>query len=194
MTKIEMIDQYIDKCEKCVENNDPNEAKIIENTILGIFTKDISGIRTGLDRFSARVVAPGSAVKYDYLGDVMLLKAKLEVYKAELEENEPIHNSPLISINNVNKNTNTNSVEIELNYDELIQIINSIPGDQLSNSEKEMLEDKINSVELQISKKDREKASAKLLGVLKFIADKSVDVGIALLPYMGKIAMAIQNL
>ena len=111
MGKIDSAQKYIDECTACLEAKDSQMAEKLENTIVGVYSKDIDGIKVGLDRYRARVVPVGKVIIYDYLGDIELLKAKLIHYKEELEaEACKIDNRtsiPAININNVNKNSNS---------------------------------------------------------------------------------------
>ena len=80
------------------------------------------------------------------------------------------NNSPTVS---VNQNTN---VSITISLEQTINLIESIPNDKLSSDEKEQLEGKL-------SKLGTEKEKSKVWDkVLKWIADKGVEVGIAVLP------------
>lgn len=49
------------------------------------------------------------------------------------------------------------------------------------------------SLELLTKSGDKEKASKKLGSILKYVADKGIEVGIALLPYLGEISKLLQG-
>ena len=60
-------------------------------------------------------------------------------------------------------------------------MIESIPNEKLSLDEKEQLEGKLSKLEIE---KEKSKVWDKAQSVLKWIADKGVEVGIAALPYI----------
>lgn len=198
MGLIDSIQKYIAECEECILGEDLKKAEELCNTIVSVYSKDISNIRTGLDRYKARVVGVGTVIKYDYLGDLKLLQAKLVHYKEELEREQMIikngSNIPAININNVNENSNSaNATNLtQITYEQVIESIHALPDSNLSDTEKEQLEDKIGSIELAIKNKDKKKALDKVGSVLKFITEKGVEVGIAVLPYLGQIAQSLQ--
>ena len=63
----------------------------------------------------------------------------------------------------------------------------------MSKEDKESLEEKVASLELLTKSGDKEKASKKLGSILKYVADKGIEVGIALLPYLGEISKLLQG-
>ena len=74
-----------------------------------------------------------------------------------------------------------------------LERINNLPDDILSKEDKESLEEKVASLELLTKSGDKEKASKKLGSILKYVADKGIEVGIALLPYLGEISKLLQG-
>lgn len=198
MGKIDSAQKYIDECTACLEAKDSQMAEKLENTIVGVYSKDIDGIKVGLDRYRARVVPVGKVIIYDYLGDIELLRAKLIHYKEELEAEEfkadMRASIPAININNVNENSNSANASnyTQVSYEQVIEFIHALPDTSLSASEKEALEDKIGALELAVKNKDKKKAIDKVGGVMKFLVEKGVEVGIAVLPYLGQIAQTLQ--
>lgn len=80
---------------------------------------------------------------------------------------------------------------MNFNLDQTIENIHFIPETVLSKSDMDILEDKLSAFELILKKKDKAKLFDKLGRVIKFVADKGVEVGIAVLPYLGEIAKYI---
>ncbi len=72
-----IVFEYIDRLEAAI-----NEGRCSDDLILDTVAtfSDIEGIKKGLDRYRARVIAVGSSVKYDNLGDARRLKDKLRRY------------------------------------------------------------------------------------------------------------------
>ena len=62
-----------------------------------------------------------------------------------------------------------------------------------SNELKE-LEEKLSAIEVARTSGNKEKIVGKVGNVLKYIADKGIEVGIAALPYLGEISKLIQNM
>lgn len=186
-----LIEDYVFKCEKCLEANDLKDAQELVKIITSVYLKDIPTIKEGLDINKNVVTVPGASVKYDYIGDIRILKEKLIAYKVELYEKDTKPDSPLIAINNNNVNDNNSNSVVCIDFNNITKIINEIPDTNICLAEKEQLEDKINAIELLLQKNDKKKAQDKLWSILKFVMEKGIDVSIALLPYLGQIATAI---
>ena len=82
---------------------------------------------------------------------------------------------PLVS---VHQNSNIN---ISIDFDQTITKIESIPYDILSQEEKEQIEGKLSGLK---AEQDKSVLWSRIQGILKWLADKSIDVGIAALPYI----------
>lgn len=177
-SKIKLIDAYIEKCEKC---KDYSVAKNLTDTIVSVFKNDIADITDGLDSYNPVHVYEnlnGENVRIDYISDVKLLGEKISYYKASLEyeiDKLQKNNVPFVS---VNQNTN---ISIALSLEQTINLIESIPNEKLSPDEKEQLEGKLSKLG---TEKEKSKVWDKAQSVLKWIADKGVEVGIAALPYI----------
>jgi hypothetical protein len=64
----------------------------------------------------------------------------------------------------------------------------------ITNNDKEILEDKIAALEMASKTQNKDKVIGKLGNLLKDIIDKGIDVGIAVLPYLGEIAKKVQSM
>lgn len=202
MTKLEFIQSYIDKCISC-ENNILAESLVME--IEGVFTDEIPRITNQLNRYSW-----GIGTDVDYMHDVKLLQQKLENYKINLIDKEikaqrnleTLRLQEAISKNKIqvnayggsaNSNSTANSsstVTVEIN--QIINAINEISPDILSDTNKEELEEKLAAIEVAKISGNKEKLGNKVGNVLKYIADKGIEVGIAVLPYLGEISKLIK--
>ncbi len=202
MGKIESLCDYIKQCDSCISDSDRNEAEKLANKIIGIYSDEISNITANLDMYFPHF----GGVSVDYLGDIEILKAKLVNYKDNLEltETQKIKDleklklqQSIMTINNTATNANENTASsvatsnVKVSFEQVIENINDLPNDILTQDEKDELEDKLAGIESALKKKDKVKLSAKLGGVVKYIADKSFDVGIAVLPYLGEVAKYI---
>ncbi len=179
-SKIELIDEYIEKCKNCSSN----DSKKIVKDIVSIFKNDIHDITQGLDSCDQLHMwegLNGKNVKLDYDGDVKLLSQKLIYYKASLEfELEKVRNNsnPLVNV------TQNNNVSISISFEQTITAIEALSDGELSQDEKELLEGKLSKLK---TEKDKSKLWEKAQSVLKWIAEKGIEVGIAALPYIAEV-------
>ncbi len=180
-SKIELINNYI---EKCNTHSDRDCEQLVQN-IVAVFKNDIKDITQGLDSYDQVHILEGlngKKVNLDYYGDIKLLKQKLEYYKATLEyelEKTKDSNTPLISVSQ----NQTNQISINISLEQTITAIEAIPDEKLSQDEKEQLEGKLSKLN---TEKDKSKLWEKAQSVLKWIADKGIEVGIAALPYIAE--------
>ena len=116
----------------------------------------------------------------NYLGDIRLLKAHLINHKANLENNLSFIEGVTSQIFNIHQTQKTD-VSITITLEQTINLIESIPDEKLSPDEKEQLEGKLSKLG---TEKEKSKVWDKTQSVLKWIADKGVEVGIAVLPYI----------
>ena len=113
-------------------------------------------------------------------------KAKSEQEQRELEklrlQVELKRNN--ITINNANTNENYNNIEVSFNTArDRINSMTSLPNEEI-----EEIQKRINELEEIVNSKDsKSKKWSKAKEIIKWIADKGVDVGIALLPLILKI-------
>jgi len=97
----------------------------------------------------------------------------------------------LIISNNSTANANA---AVTISISNTIELINQLPPDVLSDKEKEELEEKLSAIEVAKTSGNKEKLAVKVGNVLKYIADKGIEVGIAALPYLGEISKFIQSM
>ena len=180
-SKIELIDEYIKKCETCTEC----DSRELVHSIVSVFGKDIKNLTDGLDSYDKLHMwegLNGKKVHLDYFGDIKLLQQKLTYYKSSLEyELEKLKNTNQPSINLTQNQTN--QISIIINFEQTISAIESIPDEKLSQDEKELLEGKLSKIN---TEKDKSKLWKKAQSALKWIADKGIEVGIAALPYIAE--------
>lgn len=178
-SKIELINEYIERCEKCTQEN----AKSLVDEIVAIYEYEIKGIITNLKSYG-----PGhrNISEIEYLDDVKLLKAHLSNHKANLENNLRFNEGTPSQIFNINQSQNA-EISISITFEQTISAIEAIPDETLSQDEKELLEGKLSKLN---AEKDKSKLWKNAQSVLKWIAEKGFEVGLAALPY---IAEAIKN-
>lgn len=189
MDKLEFIDSYIKQCDEIIAANDYNGAKSLSTDIVSTFKNEIDNIKDELDNYSLSGFY--SSRKTDFLGDLKLLKQKLKNYYYTIRaENEKMQYElemarlaqPILTASAEAKQTVNNNISISL--PSVIDAIDGVPKEELSEGEKKEIKDLLYSLEGIKSTKDRNMFWEKAKGLLKYLLDKGIDVGIAILPYI----------
>ena len=115
------------------------------------------------------------------------IKAKLETFKATgyqiHNENQRVENQP---INITNNNNLDNQIMINVSFEQVRKTIEDMSS--IGEQEIKEIKEKINIIEDIISANDTKRSKwSKVAPILKWIADKGVDVGISILPLILKI-------
>ena len=131
------------------------------------------------------------------LRGVQLFSIKPTVYGIDLIERierktslssyeEDFSRSAILSLGNINNsNVVINSNNVSITLTDTVLKINELPDSVLSKEEKEEINSLLNEINSQT--KDKQTRWEKIKGILKWIADKSVEVGVAVLPYLSGI-------
>ena len=111
-----------------------------------------------------------------------MMKAKLETYKYQMNAVQlpkpEISNSQVVNV--------TNSVNVNITFEQVRKEVEEMTS--LTNEQTQEVLDKISEIEEVVKSKDSKKSKwEKVKPVLTWLADKSCDVGIALLPLLLKI-------
>lgn len=182
--KIEFINQYIARCD-AVENQ--VQAENLQREIISVFSDDIPGISKSLHRASFDFNQPATI---DYLSNISILKKKLEYYKLSAERTNEIiqetKEAPAIVVNQYNQNSNTQNVtvSVQTNLEIALQQIDALPNQALSDDEKDLLRGKLTRIE---EAPDKPSKWEKAKNVLKWVIDKGIEVGTAVLPYIAEV-------
>lgn len=191
------VQNYINMCNEALTQVQASE---IQAKICRIFSKEIPDIEDDLE-WSESTKAILSYDAYttptNYIKNLSMVKDKLERYLVECDAIE-IENARKLEIARASNgsfnitqnqnNTQSQNVNISVTIEQVFESIKQIPEEVLQQDEKDELEDKISAVETAKATKDKGKLASKIGAVLKYIADKGVEVGIAVLPYLGDIA------
>lgn len=200
MEVVKLLDDYIEKLDNAQNLSSSDLGRLIEEITRVVFD-DSEVMELCLNYYS-------SYNEYDdFLSDVQKLKAKLKYKRATIidenktteeheqreieklrlqvelaKESSAVHNH---NINNVeNKNIINNTMNIS--FEDARKTINDMSS--LSENEIEEIQSKINALEEIVnSKESKSKKWSKAKDIIKWVADKGVDVGIALLPLILKI-------
>lgn len=179
--KIQMLDEYIDKLEEAISDNNISVAEYLQREIIATFDGEIPNLCRELDNYSLAGFY-GRDNPVDFIGDAKLLKSKLRNYKLNLGAHliQPFTDgNGSVQVTQTVQQDVKNTITITL--EQTIKNINDLSSDSLSDEDKEILCGKLATLSTEKSKESKwEKAK----GILKWIADKSVDVGIATLPYL----------
>lgn len=192
--RIKKLDEHIEECKNVLKNNIPREA-----------VNQIENIKKAYEGTKKFTVEP----YYDYinlipsilydspeqLNRLEKLILQMEVYRAELMDEYNMQqnqtNSQNININNQNNNTANASINQNITIKSTIEDINKIPDNILDKEAKEDLEEILYSIEA-LKDKEKDKAKEKIFKALKYIIDKSFEVGIAILPYLGEVSKILR--
>ena len=200
MEVVKLLDDYIEKLDNAQNLSSSELGQLIEEITRVVFD-DSEVMELCLNYYL-------SYKEYDdFLSDVQKLKAKLKYKRATIidenktteeheqreieklrlqvelaKESSAVHNH---NINNVeNKNIINNTMNIS--FEDARKTINDMSS--LSENEIEEIQSKINVLEEIVnSKESKSKKWSKAKDIIKWVADKGVDVGIALLPLILKI-------
>ena len=179
--KLQMINEYIDKLEKAILANSESDAESLQKEIIAIFGQEILGLRDGLDHYSWNgFFDPNRRV--DFIGDAKLLKSKLTNYRSNLKAGliKTFGNGDgSVQVTQTVQQDMKNTITITL--EQALKNVNNLPNDCLSNEDKDILCGKLATLSAEQNKESKWE-SAK--GILKWIAEKGIEVGIAALPYI----------
>lgn len=196
MGKIEVLDEYIKQCDDVKKLSAKEKDAFIEK-IVSIFEGEIPTITYRLDMYGHYI--EGNEIDYD--GDLDKIKGNLQNYKGNIQldidkrkDEIELAKQKQSNINLSAVATNSNDININISIEQVMEIIEQIPDDILGKEEKEDLEDKVSGIESAVKSGKKDKAKEKIVSVLRFLADKGADALIVMLPYLGQMAGAIQNI
>ena len=172
--KTDFIQEYITRCMNVTSNGEAE--KLIEE-IVSVFGKEIDGLTDGLDTHNQLHFweeMNGGHVIYDYMGDINLLKQKLTAFKISCNTITAKGPGQVINVN-----TNV-AVTITLE-----QALSNVDKTQLPEKEKEYIKEQLAIISTKKGNKEKVWEAAK--SFLKWLGDKSVEAGIAALPYINSL-------
>lgn len=187
MGKLETLKTYISECDQILKTQDAEQAKWLITKIVHIYDAEIPVIHDGLGSygFSSRDI-------YCF-DDIELLRGKLNNYLENLDSGLYkilLGKGDTLSVSQHNEMKTELTFNISLT--QTVDAIDKIDSNELSDDDKDALKGKLLSLEkMVVTEKDKTKVWSKATGILKWVADRGVDVGIACIPY---IASALQNL
>lgn len=184
--KIQQIDEYIDQLNKAITEKDSTEAERLVKMIIAVYENEIDNIANGLDNYSYDYLALSDNCNINnavdnYIKDAITLMAKLKNYKSNLQAGlcKTSDNNQSINITNDIQQNMQNSIAVSL--EQILTDIHALSQEDLSEEDKEKLYGKLTALSVEKTKEGKWK---KVKEILKWIVDKSVEVGIAVLPYI----------
>jgi hypothetical protein len=192
MNKLDFIKSYIERCEEVIASNNYTVAEELQNEIIGVFGSEIPDIYNMLDNYST-LGFDDSNENVNFIGDIKLIKKKLENYYFNIQENiEKMKNDlklarlkqPQVLAHAESNPVQTATVNVTITIEQTIFKVDSIPEEKLLSADKGSLKEMLYSLDGIKNSKNKSKYWDKAKEVLKFIADKGIDVAIAVLPYV----------
>lgn len=174
-----ILQKDIDRCDDAMSRNDKVELWELYQHLYPKYLKEIVGLNLGV------VDDPANS-----FNNIKLIKEKIEMHMARIEQQEKYdslkQSNVLINANNTNNNTNTNSTSVNVSFEDakkVIENMGSLTEPEINEALKKVdeLEKIVNSTDRKTKKWENAKE------IIKWIADKGVDVGISLLPLLLKI-------
>lgn len=175
MTIYDLLDKDIKACERAIESKSPRVLYDLCEILYPKYLKIVDGINYGVQS------TDDSADIETNLHNVKFIKEKLELFKALQEEHLEAERlkSQIISISN--NNVNTNEITVDISFSDVREQIKNMSP--LPESEIKEILLKLEELEKIVSSDDRKSQKwEKAKDIIKWVADKGVDVGIALLP------------
>lgn len=183
--KIQEIDEYIDKLDKAITEKDSTEAEHLVEMVIAVFENEIDNITNRLDGYSHDYLVLSDncniSNQVDYIKDAKILMEKLKNYQKNLQARicKTSDKSQYINITNDLQQDMQNNISISL--EQILTDIHALSQEDLSEKDKKKLDGKLTALSVEKTKEGKWK---KVKEILKWIVDKSVEVGIAVLPYI----------
>ncbi len=167
-----LLEEDVARCEEAIKNGNSIILWDLYNSLYPKYLKVVEGLNYGTQNHITKA-----------LQNVIFIKEKLELYMATLIREKEIESSrqSLVSINNTNNNSNSMNFNVTFTYARSkIENMTSLAEKEI----KEVLE-KVDELEKIVESQERRSSKwEKASDIIKWIADKGVDVGIALLPLL----------
>lgn len=201
MEVVKLLDDYIEKLDNAQDLSSSDLGQLIEKITRVVLDKDevvllrlnyynsyedeeelwsdAEKLKAKLKYKRATIIDENKAMEEHEQREIEKLRLQLELAK----ESSAVHNH---NINNVeNKNIINNTMNIS--FEDARKTINDMSS--LPENEIEEIQNKINAIEEIVNSKDsKSKKWSKAKEIVKWIADKGVDVGITLLPLLLKMS------
>lgn len=180
-----MIEEDILKCADMSNIREGADLYYGEETILKFYLYLISCYKRYINDIDENLLSPVGTSDDDFvncIANMAIVKRKLELFLEEESVKEQAGLAP-INISTTVNNENTNVVDINVAFKDAKKRIEDMTS--LTVQEMDEITKKIEELEEIVRSKEKKiKKWEKANGIIKWIADKSFDVGIALLPLL----------
>lgn len=200
--KVEQLKKHIDECKSILAKNNPQKAaEQIDKIYLAYYCGgEEFWIKPAHDE-KGNVIYESN----ENLENLKCLIAQMEVRLGQWADEYNIQQSQLvysekqkqgdkisaINIHNQNNNTANATINQNISLEATLKSINEISNEILDEKDKRYLSEILDSIN-SLKEINKDKTKNKIVEVLKYIADKGIEVGIAVLPYLGEIAKLLR--
>lgn len=176
MLKIDRLKAQIKEADCILDSKDITHAQEFQDLMVATYSSEIPFLAQKLSTYQY-------GASEDYLNDTRILKEILLNYQANIESgltNSEKKDGRIVVTQQVQQQSN---LSVNISIEQTLQAIERIPESILASEDKEILQGKLSSIEVTL-KTDKKSAWGKISSVLKWIADKGIEVGVAALPYI----------
>ena len=171
------VDEDIAECERLLCSGMEDEARRFVDRTVQVYGAEIENIAVGLTGYG--YAAEDGTVE----GDLTYILSHLKHYRANLALD--LAKSASSPINVSASAVSQNSMKVSLTVTQVAEQVQSLPEAVLNDEQKNQI--KALLLDLDMAKgKSKEEAEKPLKKVLSWLADKGIDVGIAVLPYVAQ--------
>ena len=175
-----IVDDDIKRGKEIIEKRDAQNCEEFHDFLISKYSPLIESFDKNL---YSLLYEEGESLYHAYFANIKMMIEQLELSRAMGFKNmkSAITDGTGITINN--NNTNSNTVDINISFEQARSTIENMTA--LPDSEVEEILSQIDELERIVQSGDRKtKKWENAKGIVKWIADKGVDVGIALLPLL----------
>lgn len=200
--KVEQLRKHIDECKSILTENNPQKAteQIYKICSAYYYGGEEFWIKPAHDE-KGNVIYESN----ENLENLKCLIAQMEVRLGQWADEYNIKQSQLtynekqkqgdkmsaINIHNQNNNTANATINQNISLEATLKSINEISNEILDEKDKRYVSEILDSINF-LKEINKNKTKNKVVEVLKYITDKGIEVGIAVLPYLGEIAKLLR--
>lgn len=169
----EIVDKDIESCEKAIKSGSTEGNYIEFKRIRAKYDGIIDNFRSGI--INSWGDDGGSAVRQN----LKIFQEKLELFRAMGYKSSKLENNPQISITN----NNTNTIDLNISFEQArksVENMTALPDSEIKEILSKM--DELEKIVQSNERKTKKWESAK--GIVKWIADKGVDVALTFIPLL----------
>lgn len=183
-----MILEDIKKCSEMSDIEMGSDIYYGEETIFSFYLYLISCYKRYINDIEDNLLEPVGSIDEEFdncIKNLKIVERKLELFLEEETEKQQNVNTPVSVYTNIS-NQNSNNVSVKVSFEQVrkdIENMTTLPDSELRDILK-----KVEELEVIVQSQDRRtKKWENAKEIIKWVADKGVDVGIALLPLLLKI-------